>query len=500
MLALEREWLASGLPVAALMETVGQRMADWFLDREELLSSGVVVLVGPGHNGGDGLVVARKLLEANVDVRVWAPMPLRQALTQEHWRHLIWLGASVLPSSPDPAGRDLWIEALFGLGQTRPLPVDLADLFSRRQRDSPGRLVSLDVPAGLDSDTGCPMQGGAAFAAHTLCVGLIKCGLVQDAALAHVGSLQRIDPAVPLSLTQSLSSPAKLRVLADDIASLPSPAEAAGATKYQRGRLLLVAGSDRYRGAAHLVVRGALASGAGSVEACLPETVAESLWQQAPEVVVGAGLSCDGHGALLWGEALAGRDLARLDAVLVGPGLGMVKGCWQQWADPLLAFPGLLVLDADGLNQLAFAEEGWRWLLNRSGPTWITPHHGEFERLFPECQQRSPLEMASAAADRCGAVVLLKGAHTVIASPSGDVMQLTDTDPAVARTGLGDLLAGHCAGWGARCLAATHKAGFEDLTASAYLHASAARQCIRGSDATAISEQLASLTRFVLRT
>ena len=330
MLALEREWLASGLPVAALMETVGQRMADWFLDREELLSSGVVVLVGPGHNGGDGLVVARKLLESNVDVRVWAPMPLRQALTQEHWRHLIWLGASVLPSSPDPAGRDLWIEALFGLGQTRPLPVDLADLFSRRQHDSPGRLVSLDVPAGLDSDTGCPMQGGAAFAAHTLCVGLIKCGLVQDAALAHVGSLQRIDPAVPLSLTQSLSSPAKLRVLADDIASLPSPAEAAGATKYQRGRLLLVAGSERYRGAAHLVVRGALASGAGSVEACLPETVAESLWQQAPEVVVGAGLSCDGHGALLWGEALAGRDLARLDAVLVGPGLGMVKGCWQQ--------------------------------------------------------------------------------------------------------------------------------------------------------------------------
>ena len=499
MLALEREWLASGLPVAALMETVGQRMADWFLAREELLSSGVVVLVGPGHNGGDGLVVARKLLEAGVDVRVWAPMPLRQPLTQEHWRHLIWLGASELSSSPDPAGRNLWIEALFGLGQTRPLPADLADLLGRRQRESPGRLVSLDLPAGLDSDTGCPMHGGAAFAAHTLCVGLIKSGLVQDAALPHVGRLHRIDPAVPVSLTKSLSAPVKLRLLADDIASLPCPQEPPDAMKYQRGRLLLIAGSERYRGAAHLALRGALASGAGSVEASLPAPVAELLWQHAPEVILGKGLSSDRQGALIWGEALAGPDLARLDAVLLGPGLGMVEGCWQQWAEPLLAFSGLLVLDADGLNQLAADEGGWRWLLKRSGPTWITPHGREFERLFPDFQQGSPLDRASAAAERSGAVVLLKGAHTVIASPAGDVRQLTDTDPGVARTGLGDLLAGHCAGWGARCLAASSNADVQDLAASSLLHAVAAKQCTRGSDATAISDQLARLTRFVLR-
>lgn len=211
MLALEQEWLASGLPVEALMETVGQRMADWFLARPQLLKSGVLVLVGPGHNGGDGLVVGRKLLEANVDVRVWAPIALRQPLTQEQWRHLLWLGATCLQCSPDPAEQGLWIEALFGLGQKRPLPGDLADLLQRRERDSPRRLVSLDLPAGLDSDTGCPMEGGAAVASHTLCVGLIKRGLVQDAALAHVGCLHRIDPAVPVSLTQSLPSRPTLR-------------------------------------------------------------------------------------------------------------------------------------------------------------------------------------------------------------------------------------------------------------------------------------------------
>ncbi|QNI53462.1 bifunctional NAD(P)HX epimerase / NAD(P)HX dehydratase [Synechococcus sp. BIOS-E4-1] len=499
MLALERQWLASGLPVAALMETVGQRMADWFLARPELLASGALVLVGPGHNGGDGLVVGRKLLEANVDVRVWAPLALRQPLTQEHWRHLQWLGAASLQSSPDPAEQGLWIEALFGLGQKRPLPADLADLLQRRQQLCPGRLVSLDLPAGLDSDTGCPINGGAAIAADTLCVGLFKRGLVQDAALAHVGRLHRIDPDVPVRLTQSLPPPLKLLLGRDDLAGLPRPPALPVAMKYQRGRLLLIAGSERYRGAAHLVLRGALASGAGSVEACLPDCVADHLWQQVPEVVLRARLSSDQHGSLEWGVAWEQCDLARLDAVLLGPGLGMVQGCWRQWADPLLDFTGLLVLDADGLNQLAAADGGWRWLLKRSGPTWITPHGSEFDRLFPDCLQDSPPDKAAAAADCSGAVVLLKGAHSVIASPGGDVRQLTGTDPEVARTGLGDLLAGHAAGWGSRCLAAKGDLSFEDLAASALLHAVAARQCDQSSGAMAISDQLASLTRFTLR-
>ena len=102
MLALEQEWLGSGLPVAALMEAVGQAMADWCLQRPKRLEQGVLVLVGPGHNGGDGLVVARRLIDAGVEVRLWAPLPLRQTLTQEHWRHLEWLGATVLETQPDP--------------------------------------------------------------------------------------------------------------------------------------------------------------------------------------------------------------------------------------------------------------------------------------------------------------------------------------------------------------------------------------------------------------
>ena len=499
MLTLEQQWLASGLPVAALMETVGQGMADWCLQRPERLQHGVLVLVGPGHNGGDGLVLGRKLLEAGVAVRVWAPMPLRQSLTQEHWRHLLWLGVSPLTSPPAPGDPALWIDALFGLGQTRPLPSDLADLLQRRHQQAPGRLISLDLPAGLHSDSGCPLKGGAARASDTLCVGLIKRGLVQDSALDFVGALHRIDPGVPERLCAALPAPLMRRLMPDDLTTLPRPVQSLAAMKYQRGRLLLIAGSDRYRGAALLALQGALASGTGSVEACVPAAVADQLWQLAPEVVLDGALRSDAAGALEWGAAIEARDWSRLDALLIGPGWGRIEAPWDPWAEPLLDFKGLLVIDADGLNQLARSSEGWRWLLKRSGPTWLTPHGGEFARLFPDCHGETLPERAAAAAERSGAVVLLKGAHSVVAAPSGELWQLTDTDPAAARTGFGDLLAGHAAGWGARCLAAAGSVHAADLAASALMHAQSAKRCDQGSSAGAVASQLAAMTRKMMR-
>ncbi len=499
MLALEQQWLASGLPVAALMETVGQRMADWCLKRPERLHHGVLVLVGPGHNGGDGLVLGRKLLEAGVAVRVWAPMTLRQSLTQEHWRHLLWLGVSSLTSPPEPNDPALWIDALFGLGQRRPLPADLVDLLQRRHLQAPHQLISLDLPAGLHSDSGRAIEGGAARASDTLCVGLIKRGLVQDVALAHVGALHRIDPGVPNRLCAALSTPLMRRLIADDLATLPRPVESSTAMKYQRGRLLLIAGSDRYRGAALLALQGALASGTGSVEACVPAAVADRLWQLVPEVVLGGALPSDAAGALVWGPAIEARDLSRLDALLIGPGWGQSEDPWDSWSEPLVDFRGLLVIDADGLNQLAVSREGWRWLLKRSGPTWITPHAGEFARLFPGCHGETLPEQAAAAAVLSGVVVLLKGAHSVVAAPSGEVWQLTGTDPEAARTGFGDLLAGHAAGWGARCLAAAGSVHAADLAASALMHAQSAKQCDQGSSAASVALQLAAMTRKMSR-
>ena len=499
MLALEQEWLGSGLPVAALMEAVGRAMAEWCLQRPQRLERGVLVLVGPGHNGGDGLVVARRLMDAGVEVRLWAPLPLRQSLTQEHWRHLEWLGARVLESQPDPSDAALWVEALFGLGQRRALPEALALLLGERERVQPGRLVSLDVPAGMDSNHGRMQAGGGAVASDTLCVGLVKRGLVQDAALANVGQVHRLDPGVPPQLIAQLEPAAVLRVMAKDLASLPVPQEVPTAMKYQRGRVLLIAGSESYRGAALLTAHGAMASGVGSLKAALPEAVADAIWQWIPELVLSAALPATASGGLAWGPWLADADLSRLDALLLGPGIGGLDAQWESWAEPLVSFEGLLVLDADGLNALAASKQGWRWLCRREFPTWITPHRSEFARLFPDLSGREPLESAQSAAAESGAVVLLKGAHSLIADPNGVVHQLVDTSVQVARTGLGDLLAGFAVGWGARCLACGEKPRGTDLAAAALLHAEASRTSEEGTSAGEIGKTLAALTIGSLR-
>ena len=495
MAAIEKEMLASGMPVASLMEKVSQGMVAWLRQQPGLLDKGVIVLVGPGHNGGDGLVVARELHIAGFNVQIWCPLPIRQPLTAKHWDHLIWLGIEQLEQAPDAASEALWIEAVFGLGQSRPLPDPLKTLLKERQRHQPGKLVSLDVPAGLCSDSGRAIAGSAAVAAATLSVGLVKRGLVQDAAAAYVGQLTRVDMGLPEKSLQQLPASQPLRIDPADIATLSCPQPAPMAMKYERGRLLVIAGSDHYRGAARLALEGALASGSGSVQAAVPAEVANQLWKETPEVVLAAGLETAADGLMPLGGWLAGHDLNRIDALLLGPGLALgPAGSWSTVAEPLQRFEGLLVLDADGLNRLANDPKGWHWLKRRRGPTWLTPHAAEFQRLFPELKDLEPLDAAVEAARLSGAVVLLKGAHSVVADPSGAAWQLADTADWVARTGLGDVLAGFAAGWGALALAAAQTCEGEQLATAVFLHAEAARHCSKASSALPIARSLAALT------
>ncbi len=494
MNSLEHLLLSSGLPVASLMEKVGQSMASWFLQNSSLIENGVVLLIGPGHNGGDGLVVARELYLAGFEVHIWCPFKINKALTAQLLSHVQWLGIRELEEEPAITGKELWIDALFGLGQTKPLPELMAEMLKKRGDICPGRLVSLDVPAGLCSDTGEILQGGVASAAFTLTVGLVKKGLIQDAALPYVGEIVRLDIGLPGFLFSSLPANQPLRIMPADIETFSWPQPDPSSMKYERGRLLVLSGSNNFRGAAWLSLKGALASGVGSIKAGLPKQVADQLWQVAPEIVLAGVLENSQNGDLVIGDFLENYALERIDSLLIGPGIGNEDEPWSKFEDQLLNFSGLLVLDADGINRLALFSEGWKWLQKRNGPTWITPHLIEFRRLFPNLRDLDPLSAVLEAAKTTGAGVLLKGSHSLIADPSGSVWQLSQTAPWVARTGLGDVLAGYVAGIGALGLVKNSVLNADLLAASALLHAEAGRMCRKGSTAGSIAVTLAAMT------
>tara|TARA_Y100001968_G_scaffold326123_1_gene368601 strand:+ start:4462 stop:6033 length:1572 start_codon:yes stop_codon:yes gene_type:complete len=495
MEGLEKEILSSGLPVEALMEKVGQRMSSWLLGKPHLLDKGVIVLVGPGHNGGDGLVVARELYLAGVKVSIWCPFSLNKSLTKKHLLHSNWLGIEELENEPDPSKEQLWIEALFGIGQNRPLPKTIVDLLAKRHQKQPGNLISLDVPAGICSDSGAAFNNQAAKASYTLTVGFIKQGLIQDIALDYVGQLVRIDFGFSeVALNQLSNNNCSLRIYSKDLDYFRWPQLSSKSTKYERGKVLAIAGSDQYRGAALLALQGVLSSGVGSVQACLPPLIADSLWQCLPEVVVKDILvtSNDGSGSARLKNCLQKINLDKYDSLLVGPGLGWSKEKWSDECTDLENFSGLLVLDADALNRIASSEKGWEWLKRRNGHTWITPHVGEFQRLFPEIDCSVPIQAALKAACLCEVTVLLKGANTVIATPAGEVWQITETAPWVARTGLGDVLAGFVAGVGAMGMTSKNEIHGSLLAACALMHAEAGKHCTKGSNASEIAITLAS--------
>lgn len=435
MSAIEQRLFDAGMPVAALMEKVAGLIAQEVMQRYPKPAF-VGVLVGPGHNGGDAIVVARELHLQGYEVRICRPLEKGKELTKSQTKYAMSLGIPITESLDFLKCCDVIIDGLFGFGLTRDLTGDLAEIVATLN-SWPQPVVSIDLPSGIHTDTGAVL-GIAVEATETLCLGLWKRAFFQETALPYVGKAILIDFGIPKGDVDAiLGEPAQIQRLtwenAQAILPLPRPTVT---HKYKQGHLLLVVGSSRYAGGAILAALGARASGVGMLSIAVPESLKPLLVSQLPEALVYACPETSTGAIAHFPELLS--DLNQFSAIATGCGLTTDA---TPIIEQLLATNTPLVVDADGLNILAQLNPVIA-LANREAPTVLTPHLGEFKRLFPDISPDNRLEAAQKAASQSNAIVLLKGARSAIAHPNGALWLIPSSTPALARGGSGDVLTG----------------------------------------------------------
>ncbi|MEM8642284.1 MAG: NAD(P)H-hydrate dehydratase [Cyanobacteria bacterium P01_G01_bin.54] len=466
MQALEASLFAAGMPVAALMEKAAGRIVQWLgatlLERNHATSIGI--LAGPGHNGGDALVVARELQLQGHAVLLYHPFERRKPLTESHYRYAQYLNIPEVSDFAALKDCQLLIDGLFGLGQTRAIAGDLAKTIDQINQGST-TVVSIDLPTGIESDTGAVL-GTALRATHTLCLGSWKRACFQENAVEYLGQPHCLDFGLPeVAIATALGDQPSQICLTPPAALAAIPLQRAPTThKYHQGHLLLIGGSQRYGGSIVLAGLGARASGVGMLTIAVPESLKPLVLAQLPEALV---LACpetpEGAIAALPPEL----ELAKFNTVACGPGLTtqtpkLLNQLWQT--------PTPLLLDADALNLLAHQTDS---LPPRDPPTLLTPHPGEFRRLFPDLEVGDRWAALLQGAAQRQAIILLKGAKTLIARPEGQVWAIANGTPALARGGSGDVLTGLAGGW----LAQTEpRQAAMTLAAAAWAHAAAAQE------------------------
>jgi ADP-dependent NAD(P)H-hydrate dehydratase / NAD(P)H-hydrate epimerase len=476
--AAEHELMAK-LPAGVLMQRAAAGLASVCASLlEQVYGSPVVVIAGSGDNGGDALYAAARLAGRGAAVTAIAAGPkLHEAAAQE----LVARGGRITPAGDGEdhsvgsdgvaiapaamraiAAADLIIDGVTGIGGHGGLREPAASLarLTARARDNGAVVVAVDVPSGIDSDTG-EVNGRAVQADVTVTFGTIKPGLLIDPGASMAGLTELID----IGLAPYLQPPAVVSMQAADVAAvLPRPQ--AESDKYRRGVLGLVAGSDQYTGAAVLSCGGAIHGGAGMVRFVSAEVAVGVVRQHWPEAVL-----------TVYQEdrpADAVKTAGRVQAWAVGPGIGTGPDAAALLAAVLASDVPVLV-DADGLTVLA----GHRDLLRRPAPVLITPHAGELARLLSADRadiEARRLHYVRAAAAELGVTVLLKGSTTVIASPDDTQPVLVNSTGTswLATAGSGDVLSGLAGSLLAQGIPAATAAA-----AAAYLHGMAGRLAAR---------------------
>lgn len=462
--ALEGRAVAAGVSLSTLMRRAGEAVAQEVMAR--VPSGGVVVACGPGNNGGDGWVAAEILHAAGRDVRLIAmrePSDLPQPASAAALAALeAGVRATVVTDDdpgPEPfAGAECIVDALLGTGSRPPLR-DPVLAWCERIMASGAFVVSVDLPTGVDADTGA-LDPGALTADVTVALLCLKRGHVTYPGAGACGDVVLDTLGVGDELRDVREAP---EVWGErEYARLLLPLEP-DAHKNSRGRVLVVAGSGRYPGAAVLAARGAMRAGAGYVTLATPEPVvgiAQSHLVAAPVV----GLPSSRTKALSSGAAAVVADLAHdYDAVVLGPGLTLTDGAVAAARQIVAQVESPLVIDADALNALVDAEE---LVLRRTAPTVMTPHPGELARLLSSSVSEVQSDRVSSSARFASRTrtVVLKGAGTVVCG-EGRCLINTSGTPALATAGSGDVLAGMVGAFLARRLSS-----FEAGSLATYLH------------------------------
>jgi hydroxyethylthiazole kinase-like uncharacterized protein yjeF len=447
---IDRQWAASH-PDASLMERAGAAAAELAGAVANETGGPVLVLAGPGNNGGDALIAARRLLAQGFRIAVVsradpACLPPDAARAWAAWREA---GGSILADIPASQGFSLVIDGLFGVGLQRDVTGEEARRIERANELACPKLA-LDVPSGLDSDSG-RIRGCALRADHTLTFLGLKPGLLTAAGPDCTGILH-LDP---LGVDQAVL-PATSGIALNGLAPRHRlPPRARNSHKGQFGHIGIIGAAPGMVGAGLIAGRAALQQGAGSVTVgALDERIVVDFFEPrlmfaVPEKLVGA----------------------QLDVLAIGPGLGQAPRA-HALLEAALAAPCPLVLDADALNLLASDPGLAELAAGRSAPTLLTPHPGEAARLLgmtTAAIQQDRIETARRLAAQFQAHVALKGAGTVVAHPGGRYAINTSGGPWLAQAGSGDRLTGMVA-----ALLGQRMAAGDALEAAVWLHGSTA--------------------------
>jgi hydroxyethylthiazole kinase-like uncharacterized protein yjeF len=478
---VDRLTIAGGTPGFALMLSAGQAVAQAAMDLVE--QGPILVIAGRGNNGGDGFVAAAELVARGRDVSVILlcerdTLKGDAALAARGWKN------PVLPFNPQAIGAPaLIIDALFGAGLDRPVKGDpLIVIEAINASGVP--VLSVDLPSGINGSTGAIM-GAAVRATETITFFRRKPGHLLLPGRLHCGRVRVVEIGIDASVLDQIRPATFENVPRLWRKSFPVPR--IDGHKYARGHAVVVSGDMAATGAARMAARGALRAGAGLATLASPrDALAVNAAALTAVMVRAIDTSAE------FADLVADR---RLNACVIGPGAGLGQRTCDFVLAALSARPAL-VLDADALTSFADAPDRLFEAIKTTElpQVVLTPHEGEFPRLFSDMSNKHPLrsklERVRIAADRSGAVVLLKGPDTVVAAPDGRAAIAANAPPWLATAGSGDVLAGMIGG-----LLAQGVAAFEAACIGVWMHGEAGNEAGPGLIAEDLPETLPAVFR-----